>query len=256
MFEGFAKGRAARKNRWKAPMVASGAVVHAVVFAGMWVHGLWQIKKVDAAEEVSTLTLQAEIPRVEPAGRAAPKPPEPTKPQKQVAKETTQPEEDKPKEAQPEELPTTSNEEDAPTTGSGEGIEGLPTGTGTTEGLPPVSAPKPPPEPPKPPPPAPLNVVSKDLEARRIAGNSAIAPDGDTAQQIARSETREVRGKVKLCLSAEGRVVSTRMMQSTTFSAYDEKLEREIRQWRYQPYSVNGVATPVCTMVTFVYRQR
>jgi periplasmic protein TonB len=255
MFEGFTKGRAARKNRWKAPMIASGAVVHAVVFTGMWIHGVWEIKKVDAAEESSAITLQLEIPRVEEAGRPSQRPKdEPKKEAKKVVPDL-QPEEKKP-EDKPEAVPTTGNEE-SPTTGGGEDTEGLPTGTGTTGELPPMVASKPPPEAPKPPkPPASVNVVSKDLEARRTSGNAAIGPDNDTAQQIARLDSREVRGKVKLCLSSEGRVTSTQLMQSTTFSAYDEKLEREIRSWRYLPYTVNGVATPVCTMVTFVYRQR
>lgn len=256
MFEGFAKGRAARKNRWKAPMVASGALVHVAVFTGMWLNGVWQIKKVDAAEENSAITLQMDIPRVEEAGRAAKKPEAPKKEQKRVAKETTQPEKDKPKDPPPEVPTTDEDDDDLPPTGSGQDTDGLPTGTATIGELPPVPVQKPPPPAPKPLAPTPINVLSKELDARRISGNAAIAPDGDTAQQIARSDSREVRGKVKLCLSAEGRVTSTRMMQSTQFSAYDEKLEREIRQWRYQPYTVNGVATPVCTMVTFVYRQR
>lgn len=255
MFEGFAKGRAARKNRWKAPMLASGALVHAVVFTGMWINGIWQIKKVDAAEENSVITLQMEIPRVEEAGRAAPKPPEAPKPEQKKVARNVQPEEKKP-EDKPVEVPTTGGNEEAPTTG-GSGTEGLPTGTGTTGELPPIPVEKPPPEMPKPPPVAkPTQVQSSKLDAFRISGNPRIAPDGDTAQQIARADTKEVRGTVKLCLSSGGQVSSVTVIKPTGFDAYDAKLEREMRGWRYQPYTVDGVATPVCTMVTFVYRQR
>jgi TonB family protein len=51
-------------------------------------------------------------------------------------------------------------------------------------------------------------------------------------------------------------VRSASILQSTQFSAYDEKLEREMSKWRYQPHQVNGVATPVCTQITVIYQQR
>jgi hypothetical protein len=31
---------------------------------------------------------------------------------------------------------------------------------------------------------------------------------------------------------------------------------REMRQWAYRPYLINGKPVPVCTAVTFIYSQQ
>jgi outer membrane biosynthesis protein TonB len=93
------------------------------------------------------------------------------------------------------------------------------------------------------------------LEQQRIAGNKIILPDDETAHQIARGDGK-VKGVVRLCLGSDGVVRSANILVSTEFPAYDAKLEREIRTWRDQLDRVDGVSTPVCTSVTFLYRQR
>lgn len=45
-------------------------------------------------------------------------------------------------------------------------------------------------------------------------------------------------------------------LRSTGFPAYDEKILRELRQWQYRPFLVNGKPVAVCTAVTFIYSQR
>lgn len=252
MFEGFAKGRA-RKNRWKAPMLASGAMVHVAVFTGMWVHGMWDIKKVEAASESLTMVTMAEIPRVEEPGPAA-KPKESEKvPPKRVAKGPTQPEK---KPETPPEVPITTGNEELPPGGNPD-VDGIPTdGPPTTKSLPPVELPKPPVAPPRPPVVKPVTPTVLPSALIRISGEKVILPDAETAQQIARGDTKQVRGTVRLCLGADGSVQSTSLLRSTQFTAYDEKLEREMRNWRYQPHQVNGVATPVCTSITVIYQQR
>jgi hypothetical protein len=42
-------------------------------------------------------------------------------------------------------------------------------------------------------------------------------------------------------------------IKSTGFPAYDTKLQRGIRTWRYRPYMLDGKAVPVCSAVVFVY---
>lgn len=53
-----------------------------------------------------------------------------------------------------------------------------------------------------------------------------------------------------------GAVGSVTQLKSTGFPAYDAKIIREMKQWGYKPYLVNGKAVPVCTAVTFIYTQR
>lgn len=246
MFENFARVKKT-KNRWRAPMVACGAVIHTAIFTGMWINGVWQISKVEAAENELTLSVPAPIPSVDRPAKANPAPPQPRPKTRAVG--TTQPVKD----VKPEPVPETTGDPDAPTgTPDPDAVPG-------ETSLPPVTVPppvlppdiKPPPAPPKP-----QMVNPTVLEQRRIAGDKRILPDDDTAQQIARGGAGEVRGRVKLCLDSAGAVRSATIDKSTTFPAYDAKLEREMRGWRYQPYQLDGVAAPVCTLVTFIYRQR
>jgi hypothetical protein len=237
----------ARKNRWKGPMLTAGVAVHVAMFTGMWAKGIWDIKKVEAAENEITLTTVPNPPSVDTPPPGATKP-QMTKPPRRMVKEPVQPEALK---VPPVPLP------EGPTvgpTGPEVPIEGIITG---------VPNPQPPQEPiPKviPPPPLPPVIVKPRLveQARleRISGETSILPDEATAQRISHDGAAAVRGVLKLCISASGAVDSAVMARSTEFSAYDAKLERETRRWRYQPYRVNGAATPVCTLVTFIYRQR
>lgn len=254
MFDHIAKGKA-RKNRWKAPILMTGAVIHGALFTGMWVKGLWEIRKVDAAEVSSPLTLGPTIP-VQEAPKGAPKPAEPkVKPPKAIARETTQPTTKPPEEKPVIDEPGGTDRPDQPVGTSD--VDGPIGDVGSEIGDPPpqVTLPVKPPEPPKPPAPTPVLAPSKDVEQRRIAGERLILPDEATAQQIARANGR-AEGRVQLCLKSDGTVSSVRMIKSTEFGSYDQKLLREMRAWRYSPYQVNGVATPVCTSVTFLYRQR
>ncbi len=252
MFDRIGTARA-RKNRWKAPILMTGAVIHGALFTGMWVKGLWEIRKVDAAEADVALTLGPTIPAQEAAPKGAPKPAEQKEKPKTVAKEPTQP-----LAKPPEEKPVieTGGGDERPDQPPGTGDEDGPIGPGGTEigdPLPPLPEVKTPPLPPDPP--KPVIAQSKEIEQRRISGERLILPDEATAQQIARADGR-AEGRVQLCLDSAGRVSSVVMRKSTEFAAYDQKLLREMRSWRYQPYQVNGLATPVCTMVTFLYRQR
>jgi protein TonB len=251
MFDRVANGKA-RRNRWKVPMLCAGVLVHGALFAGMWAKGIWQINKVEgeAAENELTLTVPAPIP-VPETPQGAPKPPTITA--KKAAKDPVQPTNT------PEEKPVDVPGTDGPT-------PGIPT-IGDLDGplAPPSEIPLPPipqvvlprPPPPMAKPPQQRNVAPKVLEQQRIAGNKMILPDDQTAQQIAHGNFNvNVKGVVRLCLGSDGVVRSANIVVSTEFPAYDAKLEREVRTWRYQPYRVDGVATPVCTNVTFLYRQR
>lgn len=94
------------------------------------------------------------------------------------------------------------------------------------------------------------------LEGSRIAGNKNIVPDDVTKTEIQRSGKEKIVGSYKLCVTAAGAVSSINQLKSTSFPAYDQKIQREMRSWKYRPYMVNGRAVPVCTAVTFIYSQR
>lgn len=71
---------------------------------------------------------------------------------------------------------------------------------------------------------------------------------------------RTANGKLvtayKLCIDTAGAVAVVEMLKPSGFPMYDAKLQREMRLWRYTPFTVDGVAKPVCTSVTFIYQQR
>ena len=106
----------------------------------------------------------------------------------------------------------------------------------------------------------PRNVPSKVLNASRIAGQY-IVPDDATKTALARSASaipKRVRliGSFKLCLSSSGRIQTITMLKSTGVPAYDSKLIHDMREgWRYRPFLFEGVPSPVCTEVTFIYNQ-
>jgi len=142
-------------------------------------------------------------------------------------------------------------EDDAEDESDLEGIEGGVEGGvvgGVVGGI--ISAPPPPP-----PPPPPQAVPPGLLEGNRISGDKNITPDDPTKTQIARSGKDKLVGSYKLCVDPQGAVTGVTMLKSTGFVDYDSKIMREMSQWAYRPYLVNGKAAPVCTAVTFIYSQ-
>jgi TonB family protein len=97
-------------------------------------------------------------------------------------------------------------------------------------------------------------VGQSTIEARRIAGDPQIAAPDSVRSQMARTQQRQVRGVVHMCLDRGGQVDSVRVLRSTGYAEYDARLTERMRSWRYQPFRVNGAAVPVCSAVTFVYR--
>ncbi|MGE0404113.1 MAG: energy transducer TonB [Kofleriaceae bacterium] len=104
--------------------------------------------------------------------------------------------------------------------------------------------------------PAPKTIPPKMLEANRIAGDKAIVPDDETKTEMMRAHKDKVIGTFKVCLDSAGTIREVRMLKSTGFSPYDEKIMSGIRAWKYKPYIADGKAVPVCTAVTFIYSQK
>jgi TonB family protein len=100
-------------------------------------------------------------------------------------------------------------------------------------------------------------VQSRLIEGSRIAGDPQIPPPPSVHAAMVDRHQAQVKGTVKMCLDRDGAVQSLRVLESTGHPLYDELLTSRMRSWRYQPYKLaSGVAVPVCTSVTFIYRIR
>lgn len=102
-----------------------------------------------------------------------------------------------------------------------------------------------------------VTVPAKLIEGHRISGESQIRPpDSVQAKMMGKAERRAV-GTVHLCVDRAGAVRSLRVLRSTGYDEYDQRLISRMRDWRYRPYRLSGgAAVPVCTAVTFIFQIR
>jgi TonB family protein len=102
----------------------------------------------------------------------------------------------------------------------------------------------------------PQSVPPGILDAHRTTGNKTIMPD--KLEQITIDASREPRvsATVELCVDPAGKVSKVRLVKSSGYPGYDEKIVAEMKSWEYQPVEVYGKAVPVCSVVTFIYSQR
>lgn len=96
---------------------------------------------------------------------------------------------------------------------------------------------------------------TNDLSVQRIGGDKHVAPDAVTVSAMLRADLERVVGVFDVCIDSKGDVAEVRTTHSTRFRAYDAKIERQIRTWKYQPVLLDGRAAPACTKVTFIYQQ-
>jgi hypothetical protein len=106
---------------------------------------------------------------------------------------------------------------------------------------------------PPPPPSSPQVVTPIDLDSHRISGQVKIVPDAKTRAAIAKAGKATVLASAKVCVDKGGAISSVTIVRPSGFPAYDDEIKVGILAWRFRPYLVNGVATPVCTAYMFVY---
>jgi protein TonB len=250
MFENFENAKHAKMPVWAMPLIIASVAIHVVVFTGMWVKAMWTIEKLEVPKGDISIGVAPPPPPPPPPppGGKKPETPKEIKPRKIKVTEPVQPvkQEDKPPEVQ-EESADEGGEEGGVEGGVAGGVQG-----GSLEGV--LTAAPPPPPPPKPQ--APQNVAPTALEAQRISGEKNIAPDDVTKTEIQRSGKTKIVASVKICLGATGSVASLNVLKASGFPAYDQKIQREMRNWRYRPFQINGKPAPVCTAVTFIYQQK
>ncbi|HET9621970.1 MAG TPA: TonB family protein [Kofleriaceae bacterium] len=98
------------------------------------------------------------------------------------------------------------------------------------------------------------NIAPNVLQALRIAGTTQIRPSETTQQQMVHDGVTRLIGTVKLCVAPDGGVQSASVLRPTRYDDYDRALLAAVYGWRYQPYSVGGVAIRACSTVTFIYQ--
>jgi TonB family protein len=105
------------------------------------------------------------------------------------------------------------------------------------------------PDPPKAPVPLPPTVMG----ALRDAGDTQIHPSRAVQNQMLRDDNKRVVASIKVCIQASGAIGSVAMIGTSKYPEYDQQLVEAARRWHYRPYTVNGVPTPACSAVSFVY---
>lgn len=257
MFDNFENAQRSRKSRWIFAVLAGVVGLHGVLVAGLVVRGWWDVERLALPREGVSLAVAAPPP-APPAARKGSPAVSATKDVSKVVRrapaETTQ--------------PVTLSEPAEATTGGGDG-----TRLGHTDGVgdrgPEVGcvgvtcadlvAEAPPEADPCATDPASCKVDDPvvpqvAVDKQRIAGDPEIRPDRETQLAMVRDRVASTRITVKMCLSASGSVRSLDIIRSTGYPAYDARVLREMRQWRYRPFEVNGVPTPVCTAITIFYK--
>ncbi|MBZ0235180.1 MAG: energy transducer TonB [Deltaproteobacteria bacterium] len=251
MFENFEEFRNRRMPGWVIPVLIAAIVAHVAVFAIVVFNEMWAAPLLDVPSSGVDLAVAPPPPPPPPppAGGKKLEAQKEKKPKKVKPTETVQPTkvEDKPEDQQ-EDSGDAAGEEGGEEGGVEGGVAGGVVGGVLTEA--------PPPPPPPPPPQPPKTVVPTALEAQRVSGDKNIFPDDVTKTEIQRSGKTQLIVPVKVCIDRAGNMASVRIMKSSGFPAYDQKLTREINKWRYRPFMVDGTPTPVCSVVQFVYRQK
>lgn len=253
-----------RPKRWKSAVIVGSALVHAGALTAVVVAAMWHIEKLDVANDMD-ITYRVPTPQgaaaPPPAAKLAVRTPTPAKVLKIKVDVPVQPTLNK----DPEPVTTGPSTTTDPAAGKdGPGGDGTdpdadPDSTGTCLQPPCVEGsdgdpPEPDPEPiiKKKPPIVPPN-VAKGL---RVGGNDQIHPPEMVRVDMMHQHKDMISATLQLCVGTDGRVESTRVMKSTGFKSYDDRIAGEVRDWTYKPYRVDGVASPMCTVTMFVYRMR
>jgi protein TonB len=250
MFGTYKEAKNRKMPKWAGPLLTGAVVFHIALFLSMWIKTIWDIEQLDRPKTSIDLAVAPPPPPPPPPPPGGAKPHDvQITPKKIKVKDIVQP-------VKIEKQEVKEVEDKGDPNGEEGGVEGGVVGGvvgGDINGV--MGAPPPPPPPPPPAPPQ--NVAPTALEASRIAGEKNILPNDVTKTEIQRSGKDRLIGSFKICISAEGSVLSVNMLKSTGFSAYDQTILSTMKgTWRYKPFMVNGKAVPVCTAVTFIYSQK
>jgi TonB family protein len=273
MLDQFTNVERARRRRRIGPAVSLSIAAHIAVVAALVAGGMWRIEKLTATDPPILLAAGIGAPLPDTGEPAPPKPRPPKR--RHRTSEPRQPSEEPPPDDAADVDPGAGGDQDGPAgdpTGAGPG--GCPPGaTCPTEAAPPE--------------PAcgdhqvqageecddgntsagdgcspacrrePAEVGARIIEGYRVAGDPQIPAPEPVRSQMMRSGERRVIGTIRMCLGTDGAVRSLRVVRSTGYRDYDDRLTDRMRAWRYRPYrTAEGTPVPVCTAVTFIYDMR
>ena len=239
MFQNYVEAKTEKRRGWMSIFIAISVAIHVVGIAAMLVRAFWVITPLDPPD--------TQIALAAPPPPPPPPPPASETPDRipdEVFREVDRTVQPDPEREIPEDV-VTEEEFEGIQGGIEGGVEGGVTG-GQVGGM--LGGEPPPPAPPS----EPKEISDRELDARRVAGNRNILPSSRTQTRIQRDGRDAITAVIRMCLDPTGSVETLNVQRSSGYSDYDQRLLSEMRQWRYQL----NEAVPVCTTVTFNYRQR
>jgi TonB family protein len=251
MFEKFVGSNVETRRQRPRMIAAISVAVHAGFLLGLLVHGFWQVERLGMPKREISVAVAPPLPPPPAAPAPSVVKPQPDRQVRVAPRDTTQPVNTR---VPDEEIEIVTEDPGAFGVQGGSPTGQSPIGVITNQPIVPgprIVAPPPAPELPRQPATAPPTVI----EAQRIAGQKFIQPDEGTKLQMARDGRARVEAVVKMCLSAQGDVTSTRLGQSSGYAEYDALILGTMQAWKYRPYLVDDQPAPVCTQVKFIYQQ-
>jgi len=259
--------------RW---LIAVSGVAHLAVGVGLFVSGVWHLERVHADPVHHEITVPVLLPEPSGGRMSGADVPPPPKPHPRPAKGMVQPA------AKPVD-PTPPDPDQGTTTGPGKGSGDPNNPDSCTENCGEAKAAAPvcgngsveateqcddgntldgdgcsstcrievPPPKPKP---AIAQVLPSVLQGLRISGETQLHPSEATQSSMIRSGKSGASGTVRVCISTDGDVASATMAKPTTYDEYDATILAAVKNWRYRPYTLDGMPVPACSFVTFHYR--
>jgi len=259
MFENYVGAKQRKRPKWVGLLLAISVSAHAVAGTALVIRSLWVIDKLTPPEARPILSLGPPPPPPPPKGKSKTESLKDKVVKRQKITDMVQPDE-KPEEIKPEELAASNDDNEGEDFGVEGGVEGGVAGgvvggvlggvPGGTLGGTSIAPPPPPPEPEKP-----QVVPQVVLKEYRISGEKDIEPPDEVKNLMVKQAETKTVATVKMCLNKGGSVESVRVLKSSGYKEYDDKIVRKMKQWKYRPFKVNEKAVPVCTSVTFIYRQ-
>ena len=100
-----------------------------------------------------------------------------------------------------------------------------------------------------------VHAAPNAIAGKRISGRRNIPPDDETKAELRRSGFTKTCPRYKLCLGKRGAPEKIDVLRESCFPRYDADIMRVMYEWRYSPYTVDGVPVRVCISITLCYNQ-
>jgi TonB family protein len=99
-------------------------------------------------------------------------------------------------------------------------------------------------------------IVPPDVMTAHRKSDGKIPPPETVKVEMVRAGESQTRAALKICVSETGAVRDVSFVKRTGYDAYDAKLVREIRKWRYEPFTIDGKAAPACSVTHIIFRMK